>query len=366
MRKRSVLLLAVPAAVVIIAAFAIGAYSSVISRPLFDEVLNPDTLAGIEIADIDEALTFARYREDDNLQVLLVSRYQDGKVHGINLNQYFDTDEVDPILLFIANGYTKVRDAATSASEQTVVSATDLEVPFDARGPHIGIGANYRAHARESRAGEEPFVFPKIGEATRFTSGIRSHDSPRLDYEGELGFVVLEDIPDGDSFPEFMGLVLCNDFTDRWTLIRHMKRGTPMGTTGFPDGKGKKGFLPMGNLFVIPHDLEAFYPQIELYLYLNKRLRQKAKAGLMVWGPDEMIRQIHVRSDWAFYSDSGTVSLLPAGKTIRAGTIILSGTPAGVIFRPLNIWNKNLYLSPGDNVVVRAERMGIMRNAITD
>jgi 2-keto-4-pentenoate hydratase/2-oxohepta-3-ene-1,7-dioic acid hydratase in catechol pathway len=238
-------------------------------------------------------------------------------------------------------------------------------MPFEPKGQHIGIGANYVAHAQESKAGDEPFVFPKTVEASRFTSDISLGESKRLDYEAELGFVPLNDLSQGEALPEFVGLILCNDFTDRWTLMRQLKLSAPMGTTGFPDAKGKDGCLPIGNLFVIPRDLKAFYPEIELNLCVNGRLRQRAAAGLMIWDPEEIIEQIFHRAKWEFHSDRGTIPLLPETGTIAAGTIIPSGTPAGVIFRPVNIWNGSLYLAEGDEVVVHSERMGILRNIIT-
>ncbi len=57
---------------------------------------------------------------------------------------------------------------------------------------------------------------------------------------------------------------------------------------------------------------------------------------------------------------------MPETGNISAGTIILSGTPAGVIFRPVNIWNGSLYLDVRDEVVMRSERMGVLSNYIVD
>ncbi|MHC4564894.1 MAG: fumarylacetoacetate hydrolase family protein [Planctomycetota bacterium] len=365
-KKRILMALGIALGVMFAAVLAIVAYSSSISRPLFDDTLTPELLHGIEIADPKETLTFARYKKRGDLQVLLVRAFQEGEVEGTNLNEYFNTDATDPIHIFTAHGYDELSTAALSGSFPVSVSAEELEMPFDSGGRHIGIGANYRAHAIESGAGDEPFVFPKIPKATHFDSPVGMRKSLRLDYEAELGFVALEDISTDSAFPEFMGLVLCNDFTDRWTLVRQMDLKAPMGTTGFPDGKGKNGFLPIGNFLVIPRDLESFYPEIELSLYLNGKLRQKAKAGMMIWDPAEMLRQIFLRSNWEFLSERGSVPLLSEGGNISAGSIILSGTPEGVIFRLANIWNRRLYLAEGDEVIIRAERMGIMRNTITE
>lgn len=367
MKGKSVLKLsALLIGVIVVATLVSVIYSSIISKPQFNETLAPNALGTIEIADQHEALTFARYRENGNLKILLVNDYESGIVTGISLNDYFETDQGNPIELFNTYGYSDILNAASSASHVTSVSASELEIPFESTGPHIGIGANYIAHAEESKAGDEPFVFPKTVEASHFSSEVSLHESPRLDYEAELGFVALKDLSPDAVFPEFMGLVLCNDFTDRWTLVRQLKFSAPMGTTGFPDAKGKRAFLPIGNLFVVPRNPETFYPEIELNLYINGRLRQRAKVGLMIWSPREIVRQIFLHSNWDFHSARGSISLLPDTGGIRAGTIVLSGTPAGVIFRPVNIWNGRLYLAEGDEVVMRSERMGVLHNTIVE
>lgn len=365
-RKKAHIILAVIVIILIVGALAVVAYSFKISRPLFDETLNTNELDNITIAAPEEALTFARYLNNGDLQILLVKQYQHGIVEGVNLDEFFDTHEIDPIGLFHTHGYSEICKAASSEPHMVSVNAMELAIPFEAKGRHIGIGANYLEHAKESKAGDEPFVFPKTVEATHFASNVSKRESSRLDYEAELGFVALDEISPGSALPEFMGLVLCNDFTDRWTLLRQLKMKEPMGTTGFPDAKGKESFLPIGNLFVIPHNLDDFYKTIELNLYLNGRLRQKAKAGLMIWQPVDMIRQIFLRSVWDFHSDRGKVPLLPEDGNISEGTIILSGTPAGVIFRPANIWNGGFYIGVGDEVAVRANKMGLLRNTIID
>jgi 2-keto-4-pentenoate hydratase/2-oxohepta-3-ene-1,7-dioic acid hydratase in catechol pathway len=161
-----------------------------------------------------------------------------------------------------------------------------------------------------------------------------------------------------------MGLLLCNDFTDRWTLVRGMMSGGKMGTSGFADAKGQEGFLPVGPLFVVPRDLERFYPTIELSLYVNGRLRQRASAGNMIWGPAEIIDQAFQRADWSFRFAGRETSLLPNG-VIPARTLLLSGTPEGVIFRPINVWWAPPYLELGDEVTARATYLGILRNTVT-
>lgn len=334
------------------------------SQPPFDETLDVATLAELPIAPVAQALTFARSREQGRLRILLVTRYQTGTVTGVDLNRHLPSDTTDPVKLFREHGY-EVLAAAATATEMVTVSADTLEVPFDAREQNIGIGANYREHARESGIDEQPFVFPKIAQPTPFNSAVARGDSLLLDYEAELGLVALDDIAMSDSRPARFGLVLCNELTDRWTLVRHLRRGTEMGTSGFAEGKSREGFASIGALLVIPRDLESFYKKLELRLYLNGRLRQQESPANMVWSPAALLAEIFRRADWTFHHYDKPLPLLDAGQKIAASTIIFSGTPAGVIFKPHNLWNPWAYLRADDEVVIRSPYLGVIRNAIT-
>jgi hypothetical protein len=86
----------------------------------------------------------------------------------------------------------------------------------------------------------------------------------------------------------------------------------------------------------------------------------------MAWGPREILTEIFSRKDWVFRNYEGGVPLLDAAGKIPAGTVIFSGTPAGVIFKPHNLWNPWVYLRPGDEVVIRADALGVIRNQIVD
>ncbi len=336
------------------------------SRPLFDEQLDPATLESITIAPPDQALTFARFREDDQLRILLVTKYEHGKVTGFNTHRLLVAGEHDPIALFAKLGYEALERTVWSGDPQQTVEVESLDIPFDTVPENIGIGTNYLEHARESGVAEKPFLFPKLVQPTPFNASVSQGGSRLLDYEAELGFVLLEDLAAGSPPPSHMGLVLGNDFTDRWSLVRNFDRHKEMGTTGFVEGKSRAGYAPIGTLLVIPRNLDSFYRQVELNLYVNGRLHQRDKVGSMVWGPNEMLQEIFAREGWTFQRYDGTVPLLPRAKTIPQSTIIFSGTPAGVIFKPVNLWNHWLYLKPGDEVIIRSEHLGMLRNRVVN
>lgn len=343
---------------------AAAVVSSRLSRPLYDETLDPATLASVTIADPSQALTFARYRQNGELRALLVTQYDNDRLRGFDLQQQLGTDDSDPVSLFARLGYEALLNLARSGRAQVEVPTSALDVPFDARPDNIAIGANYLEHAREAQVEETPFVFPKLVQPTRFDAEVPRRDAWRLDYEAELGFVALEDLTP-QSRPQTLGLVLGNDFTDRASLVFNLRPGE-MGTRGFVEGKSREGFAPVGNLLVIPQDLETFYREVELTLYVNGRLRQRDTAGSMLWGPQTMLDEIFRREAWRFRRYGDTVPLLPAPGSIPQGTVIFSGTPAGVIFRLHNLWNPAAYLRPGDEVILRSDTLGVLRNRIVE
>ena len=344
------------------AAFAVSVY---VSQPLFHEPLDPDGIESVNIAPVSEALTFARYRASDGaLHLLLVTEFRTGRVTGFDLISEGATQEPDPIPLFKSFGYDAIAQLVAVGAVPVTVDAATLELPFDGREHNIGIGANYREHARESSIPESPFVFPKLALPTPWSSDVARDDALLLDYEAELGLVALDNLTVGGPAPERMGLVLANEVTDRWALLRNLKPGTAMGTTGFADGKSRAGFAPIGPLLVIPRDFEEFCARLELRLYVNGRLRQRDHVANMTWRPIEILLQVFDRAQVPFYHHGRAISLLPAPGTMPAGTIVFSGTPAGVVFKPLNVWNPWVYLRPGDEVVVSADFLGPIRNRI--
>lgn len=331
-----------------------------LSRSPYDSTLDPALLQAVSIAPPEQALSFARSAG----RLLLVLHYADDGVDAVDLTTQFALGHDDPLRAYAALGYDALAAAATAPRTRVAVSA--LELPLLAPAHNLAIGTNYPEHAREAGLEEQPFLFPKIAAPTRHDSAVSKGPSTRLDYEAELGLVVLEDLVGPAPAPTRMGLVLCNELTDRWALVRNLKRDTEMGTSGFVDGKSREGFSVLGPLLVIPRDFAAFHPQLRLQLWRNGLLRQDGIASDMVWNPAQQLEQFFARAGWTFHRGDGTVDLLPQPQRIPAGTVIFSGTPAGVIFKPHNLWAGWLYLQPGEDIAIRADYLGVIRNRIVD
>src|SRR3989338_2695101 len=225
------------------------------------------TFGTVEIAPVEEALTFARNKAGTRL--LLVSFYEEKQVTGIDLTLAFGAS--DTVALYNAKGYDAI---AAASGEAVTLPVSELGLPVDLTASHIAAGTNFPEHAEESSVEDGPFLFAKEVEPTSFDAPIPAGDA-LLDYEVELAFVALE--PFGISqAPAAAGLILCNDVTDRAKLMRNIDASDVTSRKGFTTANNPPGFLPVGNLFVIPRDLRAFASAVELRLWRGGELKKTA------------------------------------------------------------------------------------------
>ncbi len=285
--------------------------------------------ASLEIAPPDEALSFARYAGPDGPRVMVVTAYADEAVQGVDLSgagQGLD----DPLALFHALGYAGVREQLTEAARPVSVPAEALLLPLRLGARHIAAGTNYPAHADESQVEDGPFLFPKLVAPTPPRSEVAVADR-LLDYEVELCFVSLADIQPG-QLPQGWGLILCNDFTDRASLLRHINPADVTSGEGFTTGKSFPGALPVGDLFVIPQEPRGFAAALNLRLHRGDELRQQSAVNRALWDIDEIMRQAWARAGWRWEYDATQVGLLAEDGRLPARSLVLSGTPDGTIF----------------------------------
>jgi 2,4-diketo-3-deoxy-L-fuconate hydrolase len=353
---------------ILIVLLGVMVYSLYLSRPLFDEKLTPKFMSSFKVAAPRSALTFARYEDTGAMKLLLVTGIGENELRGVDLSAVYGSVISDPRVLYNTVSYdalailaTRASSASTEEAALIVVSIDNLILPMDFTYPHIAAGTNYADHAEEVYVDDPPFLFPKLAHATQWNASINADSSSHLDYEAEICMVPLVDIPE-PGVEVTMGLILCNDYTDRWTLLKEIDLDEPMGVTGFAAAKGKPGYLTVGYLLVIPRSPE-FYRDIGFQLYVNDGMRQNVLAKKMILTPTNIIRETFVSAQQDYFRDTEKVSLLPHRK-IPAGTLLLTGTAGGVIFKPLNAWNPLLYLKRGDRVITVGDYLGHLDNRI--
>lgn len=365
----------------------VGSACTPVFEPAFDERVDSATFGDVPVAPLDEALTFARDVTGGRRRVLGVTRYAGGRVQGVELGAD------DSLALVRARGYDAIA-AAIRAGTPVEVATSALVTPVDLGDRHVAAATNFPEHAGDAGVEDGPFLFPKLVRPTASQAPIPAGKG-LLDYEVEIAWVPLEPIAAGDPVPAQMGLVLCNDVTDRDTLLHVLDPWDVASGTGFTTGKSFPGFLPVGDLFVVPRDHRAFTKTLTLQLSVNGALRQRSPATAMVWDVDEIVARTWAWKDRRWDHRGEQVGLLGAPDAIPARAMILSGTPHGTVFDGLRArhyvagvaswlfggWGTpvprhvveayvadarraGVYLQPGDEVDIRVDRMGVLRNVV--
>ncbi len=324
------------------------------SRPLFDEQLTADILNEVQIAPVQDALTFARTA---NGEVFLVVAASAETITGISLAGYSDPPFTDAIDAFLTLGRQTLLDISHDGSPQSV-PWPDLGIPIEEHYPHIAAGTNYQDHAEEVGHEGDPFLFPKLSHVTAWNADVV--EAARLDYEVEICAVPLGE--HSEQRPATLAYLLCGDYTDRWSLVKNIDTGGVMGQTGFPIAKGGPTRLPVGALLVIPQHAD-FYESMDISLYVNDVLRQQSSASLMRWSPMEILSRALADCESPYYT-ANTVVRIGDCDAIPARTVILTGTPGGVMFKLATLWSPLAYLRSGDVVIARGKYLGYTRNEI--
>lgn len=211
----------------------------------------------------------------------------------------------------------------------------------------ICLGINYMAHAEESaRFKKEEFdgkrqyavYFSKrVNMASADGDPIPGHfdivDS--LDYEAELAVIIrkeAKDVPPEQVKDYIFGYTVINDVSARNIQNRHKQ---------WYFGKSLDGFLPMGPCIATVDSL-PYPPKLQIQSWVNEELRQDSNTELLIFDIDHI------------------VSELSRGMTLQAGTIISTGTPAGVGMG----FDPPKFLKSGDVVECRVEGVGTIKNTV--
>jgi 2,4-diketo-3-deoxy-L-fuconate hydrolase len=303
--------------------------AGIITDPLVRVVHPKQSLPVIKA--LDDALTLSRVQQDGKVHTIAVLQDDGDKVTGVDisleLNRY-DTNSFDVIKNL---AFEEVVKLVRSSSRKLTVKYGDL-LPSVAGNKHLAIGINYAEHGKETGQ-VKPFMFPKLVKTDPVIHQLNYTEGWLLDHEVELGIVFPSEVRSTDALDKTMiGFVVVNDFTDRATLMRKMDSQDVTGGKGFPDAKSKNGFLPTGPYLVIPRDWRSFVQELQLKLTVNGEVRQIGNARDMVWNINKIIdKSLAVKGESKSYYQDKMVKLFE-GDGIPANSIVITGTPAGVVF----------------------------------
>ena len=239
--------------------------------------------------------------------------------------------------------------SAVEAAESSLpLSAVTLLAPIPRpRQDVICLGINYKAHAEEAeRYSSEafkkerpiPIYFSKrVSEAVGPEGFIESHPGlvQRLDYESELAVIIgktAKNVKAADAADYIFGYTVLNDVSARLLQTTHKQ---------WYFGKSLDGFTPIGPCITTADEI-AFPPALRISSRVNGELRQDSTTDLLITGIADIIEE------------------LASGMTLLPGTIIATGTPAGVGMG----FDPPKFLKPGDVVECSIEGIGTLRNTI--
>ena len=129
-----------------------------------------------------------------------------------------------------------------------------------------------------------------------------------------------------------LGYTIINDVSARDVQTRHKQ---------WYFGKSLDGFTPMGP-WIVTEDEIPYPPRLSVQSFVNGELRQDGNTEKLIFDIGHVICE------------------LSSGMTLKAGTIIATGTPAGagMGFTPPK------FLKPGDVVTCRIQGIGEITNTV--
>lgn len=229
------------------------------------------------------------------------------------------------------------------------ISAVKLEAPIpEPKQDVVCLGLNYRDHVEEATRADAVFDVQR-GDAVYFAKRLQKAVAPgdmidghldicdSLDYEVELGVVIGKDaknVKAEDALEYIFGYTIINDVSARNLQTRHKQ---------WYFGKSLDDFTPMGPCIVTPESIGA-KPELDIRCYINGEKRQDSNTRMMIFDIPYIIEE------------------LSAGMTLKAGTVIATGTPSGVALGMPPETQK--YLVSGDVIRCEIDGIGVLENTV--
>ena len=203
----------------------------------------------------------------------------------------------------------------------------------------LAVGLNYRAHAEEGgrEVPSTPVIFTKhhncvIGPGDGIHIPRAAPD--KVDYEGDLAIVIgkrCRHVPKDRAHEIIAGYTVMNDVS-----VRDWQRASPTMLMGKSwDTHGPIGPWMATSDQIDPHNLQ-------LTTRVNDEIRQNSRTDDLIFDCFDIVEHLST----AF--------------TLEAGTVIATGTPAGVGL----YWDPPKMLKAGDEVSITIEGIGTLTNPV--
>jgi 2-keto-4-pentenoate hydratase/2-oxohepta-3-ene-1,7-dioic acid hydratase in catechol pathway len=272
-----------------------------------------------------------------------------------------------PIIEAVTGGNLNLQELFSDPPAEAIRKTSSVTLSAPLRPSTIlCAGSNYRAHNLEKAntplSGKEPEFFVKTADCVIGPGGSIVHDpklTRKLDCETELAVVIGKPgrhIPVERALEHVFGYTIVNDVTARDRQVR----STPGGLVWYELGRGKAfdTSAPLGPAVVTADEI-ADPQSLQISTRINGELRQSSSTSDMIWSCADLIH---------FFSTNFT---------LRAGMVIITGSPAGTAWSTDQelggTWTPapglvpaTRYCLPGDLVECEIEKIGILRNEIVE
>lgn len=210
----------------------------------------------------------------------------------------------------------------------------------------VCLGLNYTEHAAEA-ALYSTEAFTQVPKAIFFSKRVSycqgSHApipahadlTQKMDYESELGVILGKDalnVKAEDAAEYIFGYTIVNDVSARDLQTGHKQ---------WYFGKSLDGFTPMGPCITTADEVE-YPPKLQISSVYNGKLMQNSTTDMLIHSIGEILET------------------LTQGMTLKAGTIIATGTPKGVLMGLEN----PVFMKAGDEIICRIEKIGDLINVV--
>jgi 2-keto-4-pentenoate hydratase/2-oxohepta-3-ene-1,7-dioic acid hydratase in catechol pathway len=238
-----------------------------------------------------------------------------------------------------ADAMDAMQQQIDSGNERIALDQVKLHAPVPRPGKYLAVALNYADHIEETGLDkpEYPSFFTKqstcvIGPGDAIH---RPKVSDKLDYEGELAFVIgtrCRHVPVEKAHQVIAGFTVANDVS-----VRDWQFRSPT----FTLGKSFDTHGPLGPWIVTSDEVPDPH-NLNLKTWIDDELRQNSNTRHMIFNCYEMI------------------AYLSQAMTLEPGDVISTGTPSGVGVK----MKPRGYMLPGQTARIEIEGIGILVNPV--
>lgn len=243
------------------------------------------------------------------------------------------------MISLLEGGAELMTRAASAAGTSHALADISLRAPVLRPPKILAIGLNYKDHIEETglETPKFPLFFNKQSTAAHgpYAPIHLPRVSDKLDYEGELGFVIgrrCRHVPRARAHEVIAGFVVCNDVSVRDWQMRAQT---------FTLGKSFDTHAPFGP-YLVTRDEVGDPHSLDLKTWVNGELRQNSNTSHLVFDCYEQIET------------------LTQAFTLEVGDVILTGTPSGVGIG----FDPKRFLKSGDVVKIEIAKLGFIENRV--